>query len=353
METSLFAVLLLTAFVSRDRPRVWPIIAALATLARPEGGILVIALLVTRPRRAFESGIVYLLALAQWCIYATLVYGSVIPHSVTAKAADVYYIANPTETALGFLGSAFSLATPAIPAVSAVILLSPLTLRRHMVPIALWLFPLLFVAVHTYAAARGGFEFPWYVVPLLPWAILIVSAGITEAVRLLRNLPGATLALGLLVMVSQVGHWNAGKVPATPFTWHVWDNREALYITAVRDALAAVPAGRTVAAPEIGAIGWAAPQLRILDTVGLVSPEALRYYPLPTIAAYGPSNAVPAALLRAERPDYVLSLEVFLGPVLRDDPSALDGYFLERSWPTNLWGSHGLLLYRRQEQPGG
>jgi hypothetical protein len=63
--------------------------------------------------------------------------------------------------------------------------------------------------------------------------------------------------------------------------------------------------------------------------------------------AYGLNNAVPAELLRQERPDYILSLEVFLRPVLRDDPSALDGYVLERSWPSDAFGSRGLLLYRR------
>ena len=46
-----------------------------------------------------------------------------------------------------------------------------------------------------------------------------------------------------------------------------------------RDLADSLPATAVVAAPEIGALGYAS-NLHMLDTVGLVSPVALRYYPL-------------------------------------------------------------------------
>ena len=85
----------------------------------------------------------------------------------------------------------------------------------------------------------------------------------------------------------------------------------------------------------------------ILDTVGLVSPESLLYYPVENLFRHGTVYGVPGDLLRTQRPDYIVSLEVFLRSVLRDDPGALDGYQLIKKGPSNAFRSDGMLVYRK------
>src|SRR3712207_7496209 len=66
------------------------------------------------------------------------------------------------------------------------------------------------------------------------------------------------------------------------------------YTTLFRSALSEeLRPGDVVAAPEIGALGYTS-GAPILDTAGLVSPEATRYYPLPAEMLVG-DNAVPPA----------------------------------------------------------
>jgi hypothetical protein len=50
---------------------------------------------------------------------------------------------------------------------------------------------------------------------------------------------------------------------------------------------------------------------RILDTFGLVSPEAGRYYLLPPGSGYAD---IPVGLIREQRPDFLVSLDLWLTP---------------------------------------
>jgi hypothetical protein len=257
--------------------------------------------------------------------------------------------------ALGVLLLAAISIGPGLPLAGALVPIG-LTRRGLARPVhALWLFPAAFVAFHVLGSARGALHFGWYFVPILPWLTTLALLGCATLGQA-AGARGARAVYGLTALCLLGGNlldWNAGEEARVPAAWQrppvfgIWGGREEAYREAASYLAAIAPAGATVAAPEIGAIGWETPALRILDTVGLVSPVALRYYPLPTREAYGLNNAVPAELLRHERPDFILSLEVFLRPILRDDPSALDGYVLEREWPGDAFGSRGLRLYRR------
>jgi arabinofuranosyltransferase len=353
METSVFTLLLLLCLLWRDRPRVWPLLAAAATLLRPEAAILAACLVATGGRAALRGGLLYLGALLPWLVYAVATYGSPIPHSVIAKSSPVYR-REPLGPVVVLFWATLAIG-PGLPLAG---LLVPIALLRRGLARrvhVLWLFPGAFLAFHLLGAARGANLFGWYLVPILPWLVLLALLG-CATLRKSASTPGARAAAALTAICLIAGNllaWNLGRDPHLPLTWQrppvpgIWGGREDDYRAAARYLALIAPDGATVAAPEIGAIGWEASHLRVLDTVGLVSPRALRYYPLPTREAYGVNNAVPAELLRRERPDYVLSLEVFLRPVLRDDPSALDGYVLERVWPSDAFGSRGLLLYRR------
>src|SRR5262249_49158228 len=105
-----------------------------------------------------------------------------------------------------------------------------------------------------------------------------------------------------------------------------------------------LPSDALVAAPEIGALGYAS-NLRILDTVGLVSPVALPYYPLPNDQLVV-DNAIPARLIDDARPDAVVTLDAFAERSLLVDPVFQRAYRLERSYPVQVWRSSELLLFR-------
>jgi hypothetical protein len=77
--------------------------------------------------------------------------------------------------------------------------------------------------------------------------------------------------------------------------------------------LALEHASAKVAAPEIGALGFSFPGY-IADTIGLASPEALRFHPLkvPSQRPTGYHGGAPAAFIEQSRPDIVIGLDVLM-----------------------------------------
>jgi hypothetical protein len=123
--------------------------------------------------------------------------------------------------------------------------------------------------------------------------------------------------------------------------------RERDYLQVGRD-LAQATAGRAlVAAPEIGALGFTYPG-PILDTVGLVSPQARPYYPLPPEQVAG-NSAIPPDLIADAQPDFVAFLEIFGRRGLLMDPRFQRDYQTWRTYPSRTFGSRGLLVYVRRD----
>jgi len=92
---------------------------------------------------------------------------------------------------------------------------------------------------------------------------------------------------------------------------------------------------------------------RVLDTVGLVTPGAERFYPIPA-SQFVIDYAVPPQLVLAMRPDFFVSLEVFIRRSCLVDPAfqaayAVDESLSDRSQST--FGSQGLLVFRRVHAP--
>ena len=104
-----------------------------------------------------------------------------------------------------------------------------------------------------------------------------------------------------------------------------------------------------MAVPEIGAFGYVS-GARILDTVGLVSPEAMPYYPLPSDQLLG-DNAVPLALVRDRQPAYVVALDQFVRRSLQPSPWFRERYALVARYPAHVWLSDEVLVYRRDGTP--
>jgi hypothetical protein len=225
-------------------------------------------------------------------------------------------------------------------------------------PLPLVLYPwLYFVALSAY----NPLIFRWYLAPVIPMYSLCILAG---GHRLLCDLAGfvgergpaaqlvrqgleivLVLVLAGMLMNAWVAHPDHG--PDRPAPEMAWFKLEQLYRRATRDLVAREPitAETRIAAGDIGAIGYES-GARILDTVGLVSPEAVVYHPLPD-EAYVITYAIPTELILDEQPDYVMTLEVYVRETLLRSRAFLRQYELVHRWETDIYGSEGLLVYRR------
>ena len=88
-----------------------------------------------------------------------------------------------------------------------------------------------------------------------------------------------------------------------------WIKLEELYRSASNDVLAVTTSNSVVAAGDVGVLGYYTGRT-ILDTVGLNSPIASSYYPLPR-EDYVSNYAIPTQLILDQKPDLVVFLEVY------------------------------------------
>ncbi len=378
METSLATALLLGALSAHVKGNdvVAAHLAGASAVLRPDGlavGVVILGSLAWERRRMpwKSAGI-----LAAWIVPVAMLllarYGSPLPHSVVAKSTPIYQ-ASPLTNGLQFLYHFGGLFVGAAQRLFARGLVIPPDVRLTVLygllaacQLPLWLkgasraarvgsrwlavgaYPVLYAGVYTALGLRGSLMAEWYVVPLLPLWILFFLDGLRQVLagfrpRLRRP---ASLVLGAAMVACMVGGLNLGRDASRPFLAPVaaWDERERLYAQAAGFLTPLLEEGDIVAASEIGALGYAC-DCRILDTVGLVSPVSLRYYPISgDLPAF---NAIPTGLVRDLVPDYVVSLEVFMRPTLLQDDWFRENYRQILRLGTRAFGSDGLLVYQR------
>ena len=289
METSLY-VLTVVGFVSAMSRRRVPAAAgwaALAALCRPDGALLVVlgcAWSFAAVSRVAALRFVTLAALfcAPWAAFAYARFGSIVPSSVSAKAAA----ADPWLLSVQNLQAYFLHGTYAALTLLAVAGFAVLTRNAARDSFFfLWsVWALAYVAAMT--AANGFTHFPWYFVPLLPIYTACAAVAVERGVSWLR----AALDRRWRVADARARRWDSAlarsvagaaitaalltRMPALrAYVEETAAGREKLYAS-IASELASVDARCTVAATEIGAIGYHYPG-RVLDLVGLVSPEVV------------------------------------------------------------------------------
>jgi arabinofuranosyltransferase len=379
METSVVTVLMLGAFAlyisGHERWAMVP--AGLAILTRPDALAAAFAILLGQAwqgrRFPWRSILILTAILSPWLIFATMEYGNPLPQSLQAKSRAIYHTL-PEENALqvlyqvaglvlagpiGLAAQGISVYLPPgqrmLPVVAAILLLAVWGLggldairadRRWAVYFAV---PLLFAGTYALLGLRGNLIAEWYLVPLAPFFFLGIFTGL---VHLCRRLPTplslyTPIALSAVITAAQLAGLNFGRIiganPLVPRV--VWSEREELYRQAAEFIRPRLQPGDVVAAPEIGALGYHC-GCRILDTVGLVSPEVAHYYPMPA-HMYAVNYAVPPDLIRDKAPAYVVSLDVFIGRSLLTADWFLRDYELIGQARTSAFGSRGLLIFRR------
>jgi hypothetical protein len=382
METSVYVLLLvLTLYAyAAGHDVASAVLCGFATLTRPDALLLAAPLfahmLWQRRRIPWRAGLAFALVVAPWAAFATVYFGSPLPHSVPAKAA-AYRIPplNALVQLIQHYGTPFlgdKILGPPWIGIGAILylalsLLGGLALvRREQRLMPLVLYPWLYFAVF---AARNPPMFRWYLVPMLPMYIVCILYGIRklgvdlgEALRPhWPGVSGAAWAVGsvfwLAAATSLLLAWEVhpDHGPDRPAPEAAWFQMEHVYRRATLDLMAhrAIGPGTVIAVGDIGIVGYIS-DAQILDTLGLVSPQSTVYYPLPE-EAHVIVYAVPTQLILDQQPDYVMLFEVYGRNTLLRSPEFAADYELYRSWPTDTYipGSNAMLIFQRRGVTSG
>jgi hypothetical protein len=373
METSVF-VLLTTAtlyFHSLRRPAEAATFAGLSLITRPDALIFIGLLVAERARQAWRGRRAdgtyppiraaevagFFAPIALWAVFAWLNYGSPIPNSIVAKSS-AYHL--PAEAALVRLLQHF--ATPFLEhlvfgtiwvAIGLVVYLvldalgAVDAIRRRLDTWPLFAYP---PAYFLAFAVGNPLIFRWYLTPPLPMFFLGVFLGMWRLAGDLRR-PWLARAFGAAAVVLSLNGWtlrpDTGSTRPAPAMAFV--GLENLYEDLGQRLRPIVLPDEVVAAGDIGALGYTS-GARILDMVGLVSPQVVPFYPLED-SAYVINYAISAEAIRQLQPDWVVLLEVYGRETLLKDPQFLHAYSLVETVPTDLYGSRGLLVYHRMKAP--
>jgi hypothetical protein len=350
--------------------------AAFALLTRPDSLILVVPLALDRLWRAFRvprkpigwgEVLAFFLPLAAWGIFSAVYFGSPLPHSIAAKLA--VYRLQPWDSLIRLLQH---YATPFMEAE----LGGPVLIGTGLV-----LYPLLFII-----GARRGFRadsrilawilypwlyflvfslpnpllFRWYLTPPLPSLFLFIllgletlllavfRAGKKDAPAPIPAWKGAVItAVMLLPLISTLNAWELHPDHGAdrPAPKMAFIKLELLYGEVADSLKGRIPPGEALAAGDVGILGYRT-GAKILDTVGLNSPISVHYYPIPR-EDYAINYAVPSSLVLDQHPLYAVFLEAYIRNTLLKDPRFAEQYLLVQKWPTDLYGSNGLLLFKR------
>jgi len=382
LETSLFVFLIALAFLAHvhERAVLTGILCGLAALTRPDALIPVAlialdcawrALCSSRDRwRAFARFALPLAALLlAWAAFAWFYFGALVPQSMLAKSA-AYRL--PDNAAFIRLIQAYG--TPFMenellgtwwiaPGLVLSLSLTLLALSRlvRRVPTA-WpalVYPWAFLVVFS---AANPLIFRWYLAEPLPFYMLSFLIGVGEFSQDVADsdmLHGSAIAQPLaarvgwaMVAVLVVAALGAGWVlrpadgPDRPAPEMAWVRLEEAYTEVARRLAPEVSSSTFVAAGDVGALGYFL-DAHILDLVGLNSKEVMQYYPLPE-EMYVINYAVPPGAVFAAMPDYVVLLEVYGRNGLLKEARFAQDYELVDRIDTTMYGSDGLLVYRRR-----
>ena len=120
---------------------------------------------------------------------------------------------------------------------------------------------------------------------------------------------------------------------------------ELMYEEVGRELKNKIASDETLAAGDIGALGYFS-SARILDTVGLITPQVAHYYPLPE-SYYEINYAIAPNLILDYKPDYLVILEIYGRHELIGEPEFEALYKLKKRIDTDIYGTEGMLIFER------
>lgn len=376
METSVHNLWMIAAWTAylTDNRRGWlGAFVAFGLLTRPDALIWALPLMLHQlwtawrgnlgiPWRDYAAGLVIGLP---WVIFATVYFGSPLPHTVGTKS--VVYQVDATQALVRLMQH---YATPfhqdqwlspllAIGGGLVVFMgLSIVGLRavtaQHPRALPILVYPWLYFALF---AGLNPLIFRWYLTPPLPaYFVAIVCGGYA----ILKSLPLAPRwqhrmgwALGIGCMVSVLSAWglhpNHGPDrPAPRMAFHELElNYEMMANRLVQEQ--GTDAQTLIAAGDIGALGFYT-NATILDTIGLVTKGLNGYYDSAKqqdIIPSGANYAIPPEMIFERQPDYLVVMVDFIKLGLQQDPRFDEQYELLYTIETDYYGGQ-MLVYRRR-----
>jgi hypothetical protein len=389
METTLLCLLHFLTFLAlvEERYALAGLAAGTAIGLRIESvalaGAALLATLLHRPRATWRAAITAALVPVALTVWAWVYFGSPVPTSTLAKKTA--YVLPPLTAFVQSLDALLEVfpfhrlvgLAPAYPAlargVGVAIWLTLIQagffhLRRRRPAAALVALQPLGAVV--FYAFTNPLIFSWYACTFVPLATLLAMLGMRELLAHVPRVGASRDALVALLIVacsalSLATFW----LPFVPpddarfsFDHPVarGSARTYQYAHVGRWLSERARPGDRVCISEIGAFGYHF-RGRILDGLGLVSPEVLPYHPLPEgMRRNGAIGAIPPRAVRDFRPEFVVSLDLFADALFADpwfqsnyDPigrwSWFGGPVRWHDLPASLWGASEIRAYRRRD----
>lgn len=347
METPFFIMLIISTLYYWINNRIWVGIGlcALATLTRPEGlllmGIYSVSLLFSR--RWKRLGFVYLeyfVILLPWIIFSISYFGNILPQSMLAKTSPVFlwsfqetvtsfitnfafiFFGNPLARSAG--GVWWTGWTPVISSFQLGLIVGILFVGQGVIFLKALIigykskaqawpilaFPFVYIIFYLLGGLKHVMIFDWYFPPLEIFYLLFLTGGLINQWKSPKSyMTNLFIILGLLACEFSGLELN-GKSPFSPIGMDT--DRENSYIEVANRFSSKFQPDVVVAAPEIGALGFSS-HVKILDTVGLISTGESSYYPIPQgMYVDGNRYAIPPKLILDQKPEFVVSLDIFM-----------------------------------------
>lgn len=351
----------------RDRLSAWA--SALICLSRPEGVLFSAVSFLSRIRQyiAKPSLISKLWTLPGALVVAVFAaiysyYGTVMPQGVLAKSV-IYHV--PSLLCASLIDAQICSALigpPLCPGGFGGVLL--LLMLYGVFIVVLWRYECLRVYLVSLSLITLFFcagnslmnAFPWYLAwwaPLTPLFYVAVVKQLQELRRIdvvSKTMEWTLISLSLIVVPSysylQFPTFSSVVSPLPVFYWDNISDRLRIYEVARIYLNKFAAKTDTVAVVEVGVIGYRLDS-RIFDLLGLVTPEALKLYPVP-VAQQAPCGlSIPPQYVELYKPERMLFLDCFARNGLLKDNYFKNNYRLEWFWPNDAFDSVGVYLYKK------
>jgi hypothetical protein len=353
METPLAALLVTLGFFALMREKVWGFaILGMAVGIRLEVLVFAAIAAVIQIRQKRDVTKSFLLGFGGWApfvIYDLWFFGTVIPQPVKAKSI-IYGLSRSDSIVTAtqeFLGGSLGISLWLGCVVASVVCLVVLQGRLGMPVDARFLTgfvlggPLLLT---TYLAAKA-YVFPWYL-PLYYTPIIVGAVWLAARSRcvVFKALAVAVVLPAVAILIGK----GAGLPGRYEFSISSHANARVNQYLAIGESLWEVCQDCSVLTTEIGGLGYQFDG-RIIDAVGLVTPEAIAYHPMdvPRERPGAGVAGIPPEFVVDALPDVVVSADGFAYALLRSE--TVDRFnswacppFVETDeqipWPHQLWG---------------
>jgi len=316
-------------------------------------------------RIPWQTWLAAVVVVLPWALFAWSYFGSPLPNSLSAKT--VAYIMPPGSAFIRLLqfyvtpfsefdlfGSVGAMVGTAI--YIALTIIGIIYTRKKLPRLLPFLiYPWLYMAAFSIA---NPLIFRWYIAPPLPALMMGIIAGAWAIIDSIQQARPSwrirPVLVGFLVLLwgatSLSGWWihpdHGPDRPAPKMAWHLIELYYQQIGTQLHDEFN-VTADTPVASADIGAIGYFS-RAKIIDTVGLVTPELSKYYPIdPALIAEGQNYAIPPQMIEDTNPEFLVTMEAFVRLGLEQEPAFTQNYALIEEIPTDFYGT-GMRLYERK-----